>query len=66
LAQEGISVGADVELNQSQRSFLYMPFMHSESLIIDDVTVELYTNNGSQYSLYFEMKHRNIIEKFGR
>jgi len=66
LAQEAISVGADVELDQSQRNFLYMPFMHSESLIIHDVAVELYTQNGSQYSLEFELKHRDIIEKFGR
>lgn len=66
LAQEAISVGADDELNQSQRSFLYMPYMHSESLIIHDVAVELYTKNGSQYSLDFELKHRDIIQKFGR
>ena len=64
--QEAISVGADVELDQSQRNFLYMPFMHSESLIIHDVAVELYTQNGSQYSLEFELKHRDIIQKFGR
>jgi len=66
LAQEAISVGADVELEQSQRNFLYMPFMHSESLIIHDVALELYTQNDSQYSLDFEMKHRDIIQEFGR
>jgi uncharacterized protein (DUF924 family) len=66
LAQEAISVGADVELNQSQRNFLYMPFMHSESLIIHDIAVQLYTKNGSQNSLDFELKHREIIQEFGR
>jgi uncharacterized protein (DUF924 family) len=66
LAQEAISVGADVALNQSQRNFLYMPFMHSESLIIHDVAVHLYTQNAAQMSLDFELKHRDIIEKFGR
>jgi uncharacterized protein (DUF924 family) len=66
LAQEAISVGADVELNQSQRSFLYMPFMHSESLIIHERAVELYTLNGSESTLDFELKHRDIIQKFGR
>ena len=66
LAQEAISVGTDVELNQSQRSFLYMPFMHSESLIIHDIAVQLYTKNGSQHSLDFELKHRDIIQKFAR
>lgn len=66
LAQEAIFVGADVELDQSQRSFLYMPFMHSESLIIHDRAVELYTLNGSESALDFELKHRDIIQKFGR
>ncbi|MFT5923416.1 MAG: hypothetical protein ACI9LE_000396 [Paraglaciecola sp.] len=63
LAQEAISV--DAELNQSQRSFLYMPFVHSESLIIHDSAVKLYTDNGSQYSLGFEIRHRTIIAEFG-
>ena len=66
LAQEAISVGADKELVQSQQNFLYMPFMHSESLLIHDVAVELYTQNGSEFSLDFEIKHRDIIQKFGR
>jgi uncharacterized protein (DUF924 family) len=66
LAQEAISVGVEVELDQSQRGFLYMPFMHSESLIIHDVAVQLYTVNGSQYTLDFELKHRGIIQGFGR
>ncbi|MFT6991128.1 MAG: hypothetical protein ACJASL_003115 [Paraglaciecola sp.] len=43
-----------------------MPFMHSESLIIHDVAVHLYTQNAAQMSLDFELKHRDIIEKFGR
>jgi uncharacterized protein (DUF924 family) len=66
LAQEAISVGADVALNQSQRNFLYMPFMHSESIIIHDIAVQLYTKNGVQASLDFELKHRDIIKKYGR
>jgi len=66
LAQEAISLGKHHELNQIERSFMYMPFMHSESLKIHDVAVELYKNNGVQSKLEIEMKHRNIIEKFGR
>ena len=66
LAQEAISVGADASLNQSQRNFMYMPFMHSESLLIHDAAVKLYTKNDSQHSLDFELKHRDIIKKYGR
>jgi len=66
LAQEAISVGADKELSALERSFLYMPFMHSESLIIHNVAVELYQANGVQANLEFEFKHKVIIEQFGR
>jgi uncharacterized protein (DUF924 family) len=39
--------------------------LNSESLIIHDVAVQLYTKNGAQTSLDFELKHRDIIKKFG-
>lgn len=66
LAQEAISVGADQQLSAIERSFLYLPFMHSESLAIHDVALTLYKNNGIQLNLDFEIKHREIIERFGR
>lgn len=40
--------------------------MHSESLAIHDVALTLYKNNGIQLNLDFEIKHREIIERFGR
>ena len=66
LSQEAILVGADKQLNEVQRCFLYMPFMHSESLFIHDVAVDLYKCNGVQANLDFEIKHKNIIERFSR
>ncbi len=66
LAQEAISVAADEKLSPLQRSFLYMPFMHSESLTIHHEAVELYLKNGIQNNLDFELKHKKIIEMFGR
>jgi len=66
LSQEAIACGADKALTPVQRSFLYMPFMHSESLRIHEVAVELYRENGIQNNLDFEFKHKKIIEKFGR
>jgi len=42
LSQEAISVGANQKLSPIQRSFLYMPFMHSESIIIHEIAVDLY------------------------
>ncbi len=66
LAQEAIGCGADQALTPVQRSFLYMPFMHSESLKIHEVAVELFRVNGIQSNLDFEFSHKKIIEKFGR
>jgi uncharacterized protein (DUF924 family) len=66
LAQEAIAVGADKSLNQTERSFLYMPFMHSESLKIHEIATRLFRDNGNQNSLAFELKHKAIIARFGR
>lgn len=66
LTQEAIRLGADAELSATERSFLYMPMMHSESLAIHDIALQLYQDNGIESNLEFEKKHRDIIEKFGR
>lgn len=66
LAQEAVVAGADKSLPEKQCSFLYMPFMHSESLAIHDVAVKLFSKPGLEGNLDFEMKHKVIIEKFGR
>ncbi len=66
LAQEAISIGADQTLPTTEKSFLYMPYMHSESLAIHEVAVSLFTQPGMEATLDFEHKHKVIIEKFGR
>ena len=66
LAQEAITAKADKVLSPIERSFLYMPFMHSESLKIHEVAMDLFRDNGIQGSLDFEIRHKQIIERFGR
>ena len=66
LSQEAIACGADEALTPVERSFLYMPFMHSESLKIHEIAVDLFRKNGIQNNLDFEFKHKIIIEEFGR
>ena len=66
IAQEAIAADADKRLSAVERNFLYMPFMHSESIIIHEVAVKLYSDNGVDSSIDFENKHKRIIEKFGR
>ena len=66
LAQEAVASGADQALTPEERSFLYMPYMHSESMVIHDEAVRLFANNGIQNTLDFEYRHKAIIERFGR
>jgi uncharacterized protein (DUF924 family) len=66
LSQEAVSAGADKTLSQVEKSFLYMPFMHSESLIVHETAEELFRLSGAEGTLNFEIKHKEIIERFGR
>ena len=66
LAQEAVSVGADLQLEVDQRQFFYLPFMHSESLLVHEEATRLYEQNGTTSQQNFERRHREIIERFGR
>ncbi|NMG73330.1 DUF924 family protein [Aromatoleum diolicum] len=66
LAQEAIAAGAEQALRPVERSFLYMPFMHSESLKIHEIAVQLFERNSIRDNLDYELKHKAVIERFGR
>ncbi len=66
LAQEAISHGADKQLPAVQQAFFYMPFMHSESKLIHQVAVELFSAPGLEGNHAFELTHKAIIDRFGR
>ena len=66
LAQEALAVDADKALSPTERSFLYLPFMHSESAEIHKVAVILYGLPGLEDNLDFELQHQSIITRFGR
>ena len=66
LSQEAITAEFDRELSAIENSFLFMPFMHSESATMHELAVALYTKNGIQSNLDFELKHKAIIDRFGR
>lgn len=66
LAQEAINLGCNEQLSKVQCSILYLPFMHSESMLIHEVAEQLYKKLAMPGSYDFELKHKLIIEKFGR
>jgi len=66
LAQEAVAAGADAELTPQQRAFLYMPYMHSESAAIHALAMKLFDQPGLENNLDFEVRHKAIIDRFGR
>lgn len=65
LAQEAIANGDDLQLTELQRSFLYMPYMHSESLVIQGESVRVFAQLDED-NLKFAENHRDVIQRFGR
>nr|WP_163502407.1 DUF924 family protein [Halomonas socia] len=66
LAQEAVTQGSDRHLDVAWRAFLYMPYMHSESLKVHDQALRLFDQPGLEENLRFEHHHRDIIARFGR
>ena len=66
LAQQSVALGVDRSLPSEQRCFLYMPYMHSESRWVHERAVPLFTALGQPSNLEFELKHKAIIDRFGR
>ena len=66
LAQTAIAMQADLNLDPLQKAFLYMPFMHSESAAIHQQAMELFNQFGLEDNYKFELKHKIIIDQFGR
>lgn len=66
LAQEMVASGLDRTLSEAERAFAYMPYMHSESLAVHEEAMRLFTDLGNQNNLDYEIKHREVIRRFGR
>jgi uncharacterized protein (DUF924 family) len=75
-AVEGVARGHDEQLAVDERSFLYMPFMHSEELAMQDYSVALFSAMAAaappelrerlDTSVKYAEKHREIVRRFGR
>lgn len=67
IAGEMIARGFDWAVPEDRRAFVYMPFMHSESLADQDRCVDLAaTRLAGTSTLYHARKHREVIARFGR
>jgi len=66
LAQEAVAAGAPAQVDAARRSFLYMPYMHSESPAIHAVALKLFEDPAASDNLEYERRHKAIIDRFGR
>lgn len=66
VARGAIAHGYDIQIGGAGRLFFYMPFMHSESLEDQDLSLSLFEGAGDQESLEFARKHHATIKRFGR
>ena len=66
LAQEAARNETRFELTPDEKAFLYMPFMHSESPVIHEEGLKLFSEVGLEWHLAYEEEHRRVIQRFGR
>lgn len=66
LAQELVAQGLDRRLPVVQRAFAYLPFMHSESGVVQRESLRLYTALAQPVNLDFAQRHADIVARFGR
>lgn len=66
LAQETIRADLHKNFEPKYKRFLYMPYMHSESDMIHNSAMLLFSEPGLEDAFDFELKHKSIIERFGR
>ncbi len=65
LAQEMVLRGDDVKIEEARRRFAYIPFMHSESRVVQDESVRLFSAFDEESQRYAK-DHRALIVRFGR
>ena len=66
LAQEAVRLECDRDVSIYERAFFYLPFMHSESRVVHEQAVTLFSQPGLEDNLKFELLHKRIIDQFGR
>ncbi len=66
LSQEAVTSGALEQLEPTERAFLLMPYMHSESAIVHMEGERLFREWTPLESYDFELRHKAIIDRFGR
>jgi uncharacterized protein (DUF924 family) len=65
-AKAALNIGADQQVPRLHRQFFYMPFEHSEVLIEQEKSVELFTALGDEEYLDYAIRHQAVVATYGR
>lgn len=66
VAEAAIARGFDQQLGDAQKAFLFLPYMHSESMADQERSVSLFAQAGLAENLHWAKHHRDIVARFGR
>jgi len=70
LARGAVARGVDQQLRPVERWFLFMPFVHAESMDAQDASLALFTRladeTGLNAPLPWATRHADVIRRFGR
>ena len=66
LATEAVERSLDRTMSIDERKFLYLPFEHSEDPAVQAWSVELFATLGNEETLGYALRHKEIIDRFGR
>lgn len=66
IARQALAAGFAEGVEASRRTFLYLPFMHSEALEDQEESLRLFASIGSADALRYAEEHHAIIARFGR
>jgi uncharacterized protein (DUF924 family) len=66
ISQYAISRKLDQQLAEQHRVFLYMPWQHSESSVVQARSIELFAQLDDKGALGYARRHKEVIDRFAR
>jgi uncharacterized protein (DUF924 family) len=66
ISRRALEKELDRAMNETEKSFLYMPLMHSEILADQERCVDLFRGLDNEEGLKYAIEHRDIIAEYGR
>ena len=65
-ARRAVEAGFDQQVEPALRTFLYLPFEHSEAMVDQELAMELFGKMDNEELTKYAVLHRDLIARFGR